>query len=249
MTQLLVSVRDVAEARASIEGGADFVDIKEPSRGSLGPASAEVVNLIVRQFAGRTRLSAACGELLDTSFQRQLLPTELEFAKFGMSRCGEVSNWRDILHAAWRRIPATVTPVAVAYADWHACGAPPPEAIVHEAAVGGCRYVLFDTFDKRQGDLLHWGSVQPVEQWLHLARDNKLGIVIAGSLRASTLPLTLPWEPDVVAVRGAACRGGRTGGVCRDRVRRLRQVLDRYVADGRARRHGSPPSTGPPRSQ
>ena len=39
--QLLVSVRSAEEARAALEGGAALIDVKEPSRGSLGSASVE----------------------------------------------------------------------------------------------------------------------------------------------------------------------------------------------------------------
>ena len=34
--RLLVSVRSAAEARAALSGGADIIDAKEPSLGSLG---------------------------------------------------------------------------------------------------------------------------------------------------------------------------------------------------------------------
>ena len=40
---LLVSVRNLAEARAAIEGGCDRLDVKEPSRGPLGKADASVI--------------------------------------------------------------------------------------------------------------------------------------------------------------------------------------------------------------
>lgn len=48
--RLLVSVRSSAEALAAIEGGADILDVKEPSRGSLGMASVEVISAIARQI-------------------------------------------------------------------------------------------------------------------------------------------------------------------------------------------------------
>ena len=36
MTRLLVSVRSVDEALVAAAGGADFIDLKEPSQGALG---------------------------------------------------------------------------------------------------------------------------------------------------------------------------------------------------------------------
>ena len=52
--KLLVSVRTIEEARAALAGGADIIDIKEPTRGSLGRADEAVLTSIARDdvFAG-----------------------------------------------------------------------------------------------------------------------------------------------------------------------------------------------------
>ncbi len=42
MTRLLVSVRSAAEAEIALSAGADLIDVKEPSRGSLGAADPAV---------------------------------------------------------------------------------------------------------------------------------------------------------------------------------------------------------------
>lgn len=63
--RLLVSVRSAAEAEAALAGGADLIDIKEPTRGSLGRADDRVIADILRQVAGRRPVSAALGELWD----------------------------------------------------------------------------------------------------------------------------------------------------------------------------------------
>ena len=43
MMDLLVSVRSAEEAASALEGGAALIDIKEPVRGSLGRADANVI--------------------------------------------------------------------------------------------------------------------------------------------------------------------------------------------------------------
>ena len=65
MAQLLVSVRSVAEAESALLGGAGLIDMKEPSRGSLGRIGPEIMQDIVDFVAGRATLSAAMGELLE----------------------------------------------------------------------------------------------------------------------------------------------------------------------------------------
>lgn len=64
-TSLLVSVRNVAEARAAYEGGAAVIDIKEPRAGALGAASGSTIAEIVAFIDGRRPVTAALGELAE----------------------------------------------------------------------------------------------------------------------------------------------------------------------------------------
>src|SRR5258708_39763272 len=48
-TQLLVSVRTVAEAEAALAGGCDVLDIKEPNRGAMGMADPATIATVVRR--------------------------------------------------------------------------------------------------------------------------------------------------------------------------------------------------------
>ena len=61
---LLVSVRNAAEATEALAGGASIIDVKEPSRGPLGRADADVTAAIAEAVAGRAPLTVACGELV-----------------------------------------------------------------------------------------------------------------------------------------------------------------------------------------
>ena len=53
MTRLLVSVRSAEEAADAVSAGADLIDVKEPSAGSLGAATPEVVAAVMEAVAGR----------------------------------------------------------------------------------------------------------------------------------------------------------------------------------------------------
>src|SRR5262245_13850027 len=65
VTRLLVSVRSAAEAHAALAGGADLIDVKEPSRGPLGRADDSVISAVLVAVHGRRPVSAAMGELAD----------------------------------------------------------------------------------------------------------------------------------------------------------------------------------------
>jgi (5-formylfuran-3-yl)methyl phosphate synthase len=63
--RLLVSVASASEASAALLGGADFVDAKDPLRGSLGPVSIDVLREIHVACAGARPVTAALGNATD----------------------------------------------------------------------------------------------------------------------------------------------------------------------------------------
>ncbi len=219
---LLVSVRSSEEALAALDGGADLIDIKEPRLGSLGAAEPAVAEAVLDAVAGRTPVSMALGELRD---EPVAAVAGLKFAKLGLAGCGADERWVERLRAASDRFPAGVSTVAVVYADWQAAEAPCPDDVLSGARQLDLDYLLIDTFDKTAGNLLDYWPEASLSQFVAMVRGAGLSIVLAGSLSAEAIPRVARLGPDFVAVRTAACRGGRNGLVCRDRVRQLRELL------------------------
>lgn len=212
MTRLLVSVRSAAEAAAALAGGADIIDVKEPSRGSLGAASVTCWKAIAAIVAGQVPLSAALGELLSADARSApQVPAGYQFAKFGLAGCRHLADWPARWRAACEELPGGVRPVAVAYADAAAAESPDPLAIVQLGARLGCAALLVDTHQKQAGDLLaHWSLAQ-LQEVVAAARQQGLLAVLGGSLTKDSLAAALTARPDVIAVRGAVCEGDRTG--------------------------------------
>jgi (5-formylfuran-3-yl)methyl phosphate synthase len=99
--QLLVSVRSAAEAEAALEGGASLIDVKEPSRGSLGRADEAVVRAVVQTVAGRRPVSAALGELPQGGMKPPPFASSLRFVKWGLASRGADKRWEaDFLGSA-----------------------------------------------------------------------------------------------------------------------------------------------------
>ena len=94
MTQLLVSVRSVAEADTALAGCADVIDIKEPARGALGRADDAVIHAVAEHVAERKPVSAALGELCDEPRMPSSFPGLL---KIGLAECATLSAWRERL--------------------------------------------------------------------------------------------------------------------------------------------------------
>lgn len=238
MTGLLVSVRNAEEARIALDSGVDVIDVKEPARGPLGAASAATVAHAVDAVAGRAMVSVACGELLDAGDEKSTgicavasqWPPGVALAKIGLSGCEDREDWQ----TSWRRwassLPRSVRPVAVAYADQRLARSPPWENVVALAAAVRAPFVLVDTYDKRSGTLFdHWPAAT-LKGFAEMARAAGVGFVLAGSLRWEDIERAKSYRPDFVAVRGAACRGGREGTLDPQAIERLLVALGREPA-------------------
>ena len=220
---LLVSVRNAAEAAAALDGGADVIDVKEPSRGPLGRADDSIIAEVIRLVGKRRPVSAALGEWTDPPVP--IPHGELTFVKWGLA------GWRG---RNWRRSLARVMtyqchlprPVLVAYADWEQADSPPLEELAEAARHWHCG-LLLDTFRKRPGStLLDWLSVSNITLLCRLCRHSGVPIALAGSLGAEQITALLAAQPDWFAVRGTACeRSNRKASIQAGRVRELVELV------------------------
>lgn len=212
-TQLLVSVRSVAEAKAAVEGGADLIDVKDPSNGSLGAATPAVLARIVRAVAGRKPVSAALGEL--SAFGKPPELPELAYVKLGLA-CS-ATGWQARLNSLRRQFAPAVL-VHVAYADFRKASAPSWRAVANDALRGPDHVLLLDTFDKtpqpglfgsRPATLLDHIDLETLAELAQECRDAGVKLALAGSLRLPEIRLLLPLRPTWIAVRGAVCAANR----------------------------------------
>jgi uncharacterized protein (UPF0264 family) len=210
----------------ALAGGADIIDVKEPLRGSLGRAPSSVWREVRASLPRSTPVSVALGELnewLGPELPR-ILESEwaaIDYCKLGLA--GAPADWA----LCWARVRGEVRAkgaefpdwVAVVYLDWQQARAPHPDTIVDEALeLSECRAVLFDTWSKSVRSRIDgtWKS--------RLERVQKSGkmAALAGSLDLTEIEHLKAWQPDIFAVRGAAClEGDRLRGVDAGRVARL----------------------------
>jgi len=231
MTQLLVSVRSAAEAEAALAGGAHVIDVKEPSRGSLGRADDATLAEVVRVVAGRRPVSAAMGELHDGWRELPGCVPQLHFVKGGLSKFGTEARaaWAE-LWCAGERVRAlnpACAVVTVAYADARRAAAPDVEVVCDHLVEAGEGVLLLDTFEKDGRTLLDWLPEAKVRHVVERCRTAGVRVALAGSLGADEIRTLLPLRTDWFAVRGAACQGRqRNAAIDAGRVRQLVELID-----------------------
>jgi (5-formylfuran-3-yl)methyl phosphate synthase len=237
--RLLVSVRSAFEVVPALQGGADIIDAKEPANGSLGQVSGATLLAIARRVPEERGLSIALGDLtnrvqLSAAIERMraCARTGDTYVKLGFAGLRSPGLIGSLLAEAVGALGAApgIQLVAVAYADHVRAGACPPDDIAQIASEAGTTGVLLDTFIKDEGNLLSWLSPPELDDWVAQIKGKRLLAALAGSLQGHSLEVACAAQPDIIGVRGAACVGGRSGRVDRDRVRGLRTLMRRPEA-------------------
>ncbi len=226
--RLLVSVRNAEEARLCLRH-VDILDLKEPQRGPLGAVEAGVLEQVIALCPPTLPLSAALGEW--NQIPGKLVQaigaagTSVAYVKVGLAGCVS-GRWPKELERLRSHFPQHVDLVPAAYADWLQVHAPPPEEVLEVIAALRGRTFMIDTAVKNGSRLWDHLPPQRVKQLVQQAQAQGCQVVLAGSLQAADLPLVQTVGADVVAVRGAVCRRGRTQ-LCPQRLaafcKRLRQ--------------------------
>ena len=224
MARLLVSVRSVQEAWRAYRGGADIVDLKDPKRGALGPTSSRVWSRVLEALNEHLPCSAALGEWHQFSGEKQPLLSRFHYVKVGLAGARDSRSWTGCWQRLIDQLGRADSLVAVIYADWCRARAPAPQEVFDAATAWGCRTILWDTYEKDR-PLTAWISWVELASWVQQARRCGMITAVAGSLTAAMIPAACATGAEVIAVRTAACRGGRMGAVCRERVANLASLV------------------------
>jgi (5-formylfuran-3-yl)methyl phosphate synthase len=233
--QLLVSVQDAEEAQLARGMSVAWIDLKQPTAGSLGAPSLVVAQQVREILRDVRQKSIALGELADLDparahfDSRQLVGWGLEevfpIAKVGLAHMAERENWMaEFFSLAQALLPTQLVPVL--YADGERCGAPRAAAVLELADRTSAPFVLIDTYVKDGRRLLDWLTIARLGEFIQQAERARARVVLAGSLQAPDVPSLLALAPAALAVRGAVCDGERTARLCAERVRNWVNMLD-----------------------
>lgn len=216
--KLLVSVRNEVEAVKALSGGCDLLDIKEPSRGSLGRPDPVITREIVRVAGSAVPVSSALGEFTEliAGESRPTIADGLAYVKAGTAGLGNLTSWQSEI----KKFNLGSRWVCVIYADGQGVGAPDACELYELARELRAAGILIDTSDKRRGRLLDHMSTEELSNWRERTRTAGMFLALAGSMSLKDLDSIAEIAPDIVAVRGAVCSGGdRTAEVDESLVR------------------------------
>jgi len=203
MTAMLASVRSLDEARLAMAGGADWIDLKEPSRGALGALDHAAVRICVQAIRGQCPLSATIGDDPEMNPARivdavdRMAETGVDYVKIGFFNRPQSIDCA--LALAGRGLRAKL--VAVLFADEAF-----DSGLLDVLGRAGFAGAMLDTARKDGKSLRDWRTADELRAFVLRARANGMLTGLAGSLKPADIPPLLDHAPDYLGFRGALCK-------------------------------------------
>lgn len=225
MTGFLASVATLDEMEAARRGGADIVDLKDPSRGALGAWDMSALQKAVTLWWSwpdpKPQLSATVGDL---PMQPEVLREAVErvaskgvpIVKLGMFPGGDPLGAVEAL----RPLADRAQLIAVFFAD-----RTPDFDLIPDIAAAGFTGAMVDTADKAAGPLRRAMPNAEIAGFVRRAQALGLMTGLAGSLRLGDVGPLAAMGPDYLGFRGALCAGARTGRLDPAAVARVRSAI------------------------
>ncbi len=227
---LLISARSVAESKLILAGGGKWLDVKEPDLGSLGRPPLDLIfSILELDIPEGVQVSIAGGELVEWSEELDLqlaakLPAR-SYLKLALAGCAGL-EWKGAAERISRALVRRSQLILVHYADTEQSQSPSWQEVIETTRTIGGKFVLIDTHCKKSGGLLDYYSLEQLGKLIHAAKQMKLGVALAGSLKLEQLQSLSKLQADWLGVRGAVCQDTlRTGELCPERLKQALSLI------------------------
>jgi uncharacterized protein (UPF0264 family) len=235
--KLLISPRNEKEAVEAVAGGADIIDVKNPSEGPLGANFPWVIKRIRHVTPANIEISCTLGEMPN-------LPGSMSLAALGAATIGvnyikaglyglrtpeEAVNLMQNIIRAVKDCNPSIKVVTSGYADAERISTVDPLIVPKIAHEAKAVIAMLDTSIKDGKSLFTFLTKPQIQRFVDTAHDYGLKAALAGSLRKEDLPVIYALGADVVGVRGAACTQSDRdrGQITKEKVRELVEIVKR----------------------
>jgi (5-formylfuran-3-yl)methyl phosphate synthase len=212
--KLLVSVVNKTEAHASIKGGADIIDVKNPKEGSLGANFPHVIQAVKQVIPKNLELSATIGDLPNLPGTASLAAlgaavSGADYVKaglFGVKNTEEATILMTEVVKAVKDYNSSLKIIASGYADFESVGCVSPLDLPEVADSSGADGVLIDVKIKDgKSNLFTFLKDIQLAEFVTKAHEQNLLAALAGSLTPNDIPRVHLLGADIIGVRGAVC--------------------------------------------
>ena len=214
--QVLISPVSLEEAASIIEAKADIIDFKNVNEGSLGAQFPWIITDLVDFIHGHgVTASATLGDL-------PYKPGTAALAAYGVAQCGvnyikaglyglntyaQAVEMMEAIRRAVRMVSADAKVVASGYADYRRFNGLSTWDLVRAAKAAQCDVVMVDTAIKDGKTLFDVLTLDEINDFVGMAKEAKMQVALAGSIKAEHAEELLKIQPDIIGVRWAVCGG------------------------------------------
>jgi len=231
--KLLVSPMSLEEAKATMYGGADILDVKNPKEGSLGANFPWVIKSVAELADGNVPVSAAIGDFDYKPGTASLAAlgaavSGATYVKLGLLGIKTVEEAEDMLGKVVKAVkdfdPKTKL-VAAAYADYSRAGSISPMDIPPVAQKCGVDVIMIDTAVKDGKTAFEFMDEKQMTEFVKSGQELGMEVALAGNLGFDHLETLKRISPDIIGIRGAVCGGDRNTQIREELVRQMKADL------------------------
>lgn len=241
--KLLVSPQNAQEAAEAIAGGAEIIDVKNPSEGPLGANFPWVIKQIRQLTPKNLQVSCTIGEAPSIPASIALAAygaasLGVDYVKVGLYGTKTLQNAVTLLHNVSRAVKdcnPKIKVVAAGYADFQRAQSIDPLLVPQAAAEAKVEVAMLDTAVKDGKRLFDFLTNEQLSKFVGLAHKKGLEAALAGSLLKQDLPAIYDFGADIAGVRGAACSNSNrvTGHITKEKVRELAEIIEQASREKR----------------
>ncbi len=230
--KLLVSPVSVEEAKIAKLGGADIIDVKNPSEGSLGANFPWVIKA-VKKAVGNVPVSATIGDFNYKPGTASLAAlgaasAGAEYIKVGLYDIHTKEEAMDMLVNIVRSVKGydkNKKVVAAGYSDYMRINSISPLELPLIGKEAGVDVVMVDTGIKDGRSTFEFLTEEELKEFVSSARKLGLQTALAGTIKFEDMPLLKEISPDIIGVRGCVCGGDRDSTIKKELVARLKAEI------------------------
>jgi uncharacterized protein (UPF0264 family) len=231
--RLLVSPMNIDEAQAALTGGADILDVKNPSEGSLGANFPWAIKAVVELAMGRVPVSATIGDLDYKPGTASLAALGAAFSGadyikaglLGVKSVEQAGYMLTNIVQAVKGYDRKKKVVASAYSDFSRVGSISPMLLPKVAKSSGADVVMVDTAIKDGRSTFEFMREQNLSEFISLGHRLGLEVAIAGTIGFEDLAMLKRIDPDIIGVRGIVCGGDRKSSIKPELVTKLKLAI------------------------
>jgi len=236
--KLLVSPKNINEAKITIASEVDYIDCKNPEEGSLGANFPWIITQMKELIPSNShqKLSATIGDF-------PFLPGSASLAALGAAFSGAdiikvglkgpknleegIKMMRNVVKAV-KNFNEDIKIVAAGYADQKKLKTSlDPFLIPVVASESGSDIAMLDTYYKDGSNLFDFLNEDQLIEFNSLGKQHGVQIALAGNLRTNNITQIKSISPDIIGVRSVVCNNydRKNGAIQGDLIEELKNIL------------------------